>query len=88
MANRLAIRRAEFEAWVLTARPGESIEYHRGMLGADRDKATSRLDGDRRKELNAIARCAYDLAVLGKLTLVQRRMGREDFSYLAIRASG
>ena len=53
-------------------RPGNWLEYHRGMLSIDRETQASP---------KAVGDAAYLLAVKGAL-LVQQRHGYLDYSYL------
>jgi len=77
-----------FCRWVGQADPGDVIEYHRGHLAVDRARETSPLDAATRRELGRTADRALRLAAEGRVVLVQRRLGQDGFSYLAIKASG
>ena len=77
-----------FCRWVGRADPGDVVEYHRGHLAVDRARETSRLDAAERRELGRTADRALRLAAEGRLVLVQRRLGPDGFSYLAIKTSG
>jgi hypothetical protein len=77
--------RAEFHAWLARAKPGEQLEYHRGLLTWDRSPASGHADGDRRA-LGKVADAVFRAAADGCVHLVQRRHGPFDFSYLAIKA--
>jgi hypothetical protein len=74
---------AALSAWVARARPGERVEYHRGLLAIDRTKGTSALKEPERRKLDAVADHALALAGLGKLHLLQERHGDRDYSYWA-----
>lgn len=64
----------EFRYWLKSAEVGERFVYHTG----------TNLEGAR-----PMARLAWDQAVLGRVTLVQRRVvGTSTFDYIAIRVSG
>jgi len=83
----LSIRVDEFEAWLNTAEPGARIEYHRGALGIDRERASSPFPEKRRRELQAFADRVGVLAGQGRLFLIQERHGENDFSYIAVMAT-
>ena len=73
-----------FRAWVARAKPGERLEYFRGLLALDRVKGTSSLREAERRNLAALADHASALAGQGKLHLLQQRHGYADYSYWAI----
>jgi hypothetical protein len=75
---------AEFRAWLARAKPGERLEYYRGLLALDRIKGTSCLREAERRRLAAVADHASALAGGGKLHLLQERHGDGDYSYWAI----
>jgi hypothetical protein len=75
--NALCDRLAEAQA-------GDVITYHVGMLARDRAPQTQVLSPDRCRDLGAVADRALKLAEAGWVHLVQRRMGEERFTYLAI----
>ena len=79
-----ALPAAPFRAWVARAKPGERLEYHRGLLALDRVKGTSSLREAERRKLTAVADHASALAGLGKLHLLQERHGDRDYSYWAV----
>lgn len=72
------------DRWVLAAKPGEMLEYHRGHLAVDRQKAASRA-------ISKTAACAWRYYEKGEITLFQKRLGPEagqkyaTFIYLAVR---
>jgi hypothetical protein len=66
------------------AMPGEIIPYYVGMLAADRAPNSLTLTEAQRIELNALADRMMQLVDVGRVHLVQRRMGPEQFVYLAI----
>jgi hypothetical protein len=76
-----------FRAWVQQAGPGACLEYHRGLLSLDRSPE-SECSEERRRALSRVADLALAAADRGEVHLVQRRNGRFDFSYLAIRTAG
>ena len=75
---------AGFRAWLSRAKPGERLEYHRGLLALDRAKGVSSLKEAERRKLAAVADDASALAGQGKLHLLQERHGNGDYSYWAI----
>lgn len=80
---------ATFRAWLARARPGERLEYLRGLLALDRVNGTSSLAEAERRKLTAVADHASALAGQGKLHLLQKRHGHGDYSYWAVaRAPG
>ena len=74
----------QFCAWIGQASPGDSLEYHRGLLALDGSEWSRDFSGDRRRELNRLSRRAWWAAEQGPVHLVQRRNGPDDFSYIAI----
>ncbi len=77
----------ELCGWVSQAEPGEAIEYHRGFLGIDRTPVGRPMSAEDRLHLIAMAERAMRLAEQGLLHLVQRRLGADTFSYLAVARS-
>jgi len=75
---------AAFRTWLARAKPGEWLEYYRGLLALDRVKGTSSLRESERRKLAALAEHASALAGRGKLHLLQERHGDADYSYWAI----
>jgi hypothetical protein len=71
-------------AWIARACPGDSLEYHRGLLSLDASDETGEVKAAEQRELNRVARRAWWAAEQGLVHLVQRRNGPADFSYLAI----
>lgn len=74
-------------AWLSQAEPGDALEYHRGFLILDVDRRISQLANADRLELIQVARRAMWAAEKGLACLVQRRLGENRFSYLAIARS-
>ena len=79
----LMIRESDFLKWIERAGPGDRLEYHRGHLGADRE-AGSPLPDTMRRDLGRIADRAMDLALEGRLHLVQERRGTDVTAYLVV----
>ena len=73
-----------FCAWLSQAAPGETIEYHRGILCLDRGDSDLAPRTVRNRTLNLLADRAYVLAERGFVHLVQRRVNADTFSYLAV----
>ena len=71
-------------AWLNQAKPGDAIEYHRGLLALDRSRELSALSEDDRQALRRLANLAMRLADRGLIDLVQRRIRPDCFSYIAI----
>lgn len=65
----------DFMAWFSRAKPGMTMTYYRGLSLAEQ--------GNRDKQTRALQRAVFDLAVNGRLDLVQRR-ARAGFEYVAI----
>lgn len=78
----------EFTKWLLGATPGEKAEYHRGLsLTHERpgiDSPVLRTASGAQSRANA-AGLAWQAYEKGAVTLVQRRNGYADTSYLAIK---
>ena len=74
----------ELLAWLNQAKPGDAIEYHRGLLALDRSRESSALSEDDRQALRRLANLAMRLADRGLIDLVQRRIRPDCFSYIAI----
>ena len=83
---RRALCESAFRTWLKFARPGRLIEYHRGHLCVDRQQKINAPDTRMRAELHRLATRAIRAAEQSLVHLVQQRHGREDFSYLAIKA--
>jgi calcineurin-like phosphoesterase family protein len=65
---------SEFNRWLETAKPGDTLVYVTG------DLAGSRHTGD---ALHCLADMAYGLAKANKLHLTQRRLQGRGFEYIA-----
>jgi len=84
---RLRMSDIELCGWLSQAEPGETIEYHRGFLGIDRTPLGQPMSIENRGDLICIAERAMRLAEQGLVHLVQRRLGADTFSYLAVARS-
>lgn len=74
----------DFCAWLSQAAPGDALQYHCGFLILDVDpRITSLGNADRLELIQVAARAlwAWDKRLVH---LVQRRLGENRFSYLAI----
>ena len=71
-------------AWLSQAAPNDALEYHRGFLVLDIDPRISGLAKADRLELIQLASRARWAAEKQLVHLVQRRLGENRFSYLAI----
>jgi len=74
----------EFLAWLATAEPGASLEYHRGFLCVDCADLVSKLAAGDRKRLLTLSDVAARAERVGLVHLVQRRVATDVFAYLAI----
>lgn len=76
-----AVRRvATFEEWLDNAKPKDHFIYHKGQLGVDRGPEEAR-----EPYVNNIAIVAWHAHLAGLVTLVQQRIGRFNWNYIAIR---
>jgi hypothetical protein len=82
--HRQWITEIEFCAWLGQATPGDALEYHRGFLVVDLTPFGGPMCSEARSELARTSTRAYGLAERGFVHLVQRRLGPDTFSYLAI----
>lgn len=78
------VNEIDFCAWLSQAAPGEILEYHKGLLCLDRGGFETDRNNKLSQTLNQVANRAYDLAEKGFVHLVQRRLGPDTFSYMAI----
>lgn len=74
----------EFCAWAGEALPGDWLEYHRGFLAIDTVPDVCALLPEDRRRLVALAECARWASSHRMVHLVQRRLGRDQFAYIAI----
>ncbi|MEP9390582.1 hypothetical protein [Mesorhizobium sp. KR9-304] len=74
----------EFDAWVRGATPGSTLEYHLGNLAVDADPELSEFPEPQRQQLCDLRDQAFSAAAAATVDLVQRRIGPNNFSYLAI----
>ena len=74
----------EFCAWIGQSVPGDRLEYHCGLLATDITAGNSILPEPDRRRLSALASVAHRAFEAGLVHLVQIRVGRDRFAYLAI----
>lgn len=72
--------------WLIDAKPGDRVVYYRGHLGHDRMPSSKVLDRRVRTELHAVANRVMVLAGQGLVLPVQKRVGPEDWLYIAVKA--
>lgn len=75
-----------FVDWLVGAKAGDTLAYYRGHLAFDRDPLQSGLGEFRRLKLTHLADRAMECCERRQVLLVQRRMGKDDWTYLAIRS--
>lgn len=80
----LSTNEVNFCSWLAQAEPGDALEYHRGFLCLDRGGFESTRGNKQSQALDQLADRAFDLAERGFVHLIQRRIGPETFSYIAI----
>ena len=81
---RQRITEIDFCAWLGQVEPGDIFEYYQGFLGVDLTPFGNPMNSKTRAELARTRARVYDLAERGFVHLVQRRLGADIFSYLAI----
>jgi hypothetical protein len=81
---RPAITEIELCAWLAQADPGDVLEYYRGLLAVDRAPFGQPMSAKDRFALGLLGDRAMRLADHGFVHLLQRRLGPDNFSYLAI----
>lgn len=86
--NRFAVPFDEntFVDWLIDAEPGDRAVYYRGHLGFDRMPSANVLDRPTRTSLHAVAARVMVAAGQGLVIPVQKRIGDEDYLYLAVKA--
>jgi len=70
-----------FKTWVRTAPRRSSFVYHVGDLAYDRQNERN----PDRKALDSLAKVAWQMAKLGDITLLQRKMGKDLYQYRAVK---
>ncbi len=74
--------------WLVDASEGETLAYYRGHLSHDRCMSTPVLTIDERRRLIAVANRIMAASDQGLVIPLQRRVGPNEWLYLAVRASG
>ena len=77
-----------FVDWLIDARLGDTLVYYRGHLSHDRMPSVSLLDDLQRRRLAEVANRVLVAEAQGLVMPVQRRTGRHEWLYLAIRTRG
>lgn len=72
--------------WIATAKPGQALQYHEGLLLWDRAEATSTLAAKDRARLHAVARRAWIACELGLVHLFSQKVEEHHYRYLAVRS--
>ena len=75
-----------FVDWLVDAKQGDMLAYYRGHLAFDRDPLQSGLGEFRRLKLNHLADRVMETCERKQVLLVQRRIAKDDWLYLAIRS--
>lgn len=75
-----------FVDWLIDADPGDKLVYYRGHLAHDRMASTEVLDRQSRIILQAVADRVMVAAAQGLVLPVQKRVGPEEFLYIAVKA--
>lgn len=75
-----------FVDWLIDAEPGDRAIYYRGHLGFDRMPSANVLDRVTRANVHALANRVMIAATQGLLIPVQKRIGAEDYLYVAVKA--
>lgn len=83
---RLPLTEADLCDWIAAAKPGDTIQYHAGLLILDRSPRFSRHPNRERKRIDAVARRAWIACELGLVHLFSRSVGPGDYRYLAVRS--
>jgi hypothetical protein len=76
-----------FIDWIIDSFPGDKIVYYRGLLAHDRAPSGKVLDPKSRTDLNAVASRVLTMASHGLVHPVQKRIGRNDFLYIAVKTT-
>ena len=76
-----------FCSWLGGAMPGESFEYHRGFLAIDREPPEDQRKTPDHARVDQLANSILGFVGHGMVTLVQRRLAPNRFSYLAVKTT-
>ena len=74
----------ELYAWIAQAQAGTRLEYHRGFLGIDVTPVISLLPQPERHQLAELGHAALSAFERGLVHLVQKRVGADQFAYIAV----
>jgi hypothetical protein len=74
-----------FVDWLIDSFPGDKVVYYRGLLAHDRTPSAKVLAPRPRSDLVAVARRVLTMASHGLVHPLQKRMGPNDFLYIAVR---
>ncbi len=77
----------EMASWLDRAQPGQRVEYWNGRLAIAIDAEECRTSRWDSRPVRELADMAYDAWERGRVELVQRREGENDFAYLAVARS-
>ena len=80
----ISLSEISFCAWVAQAAANEVLVYHRGFLAVDKDTPLAGLSPQEQRALRCLADAAFRAAEQGLIHLVQERLARDRFAYLAI----
>ena len=83
-AVRILLDEERLRCWLATAKAGDILEYHRGVLVIDRLPGGGRLAERDRRDLDRVADAVFRIASANRGYLVQRRHGDGDYSYLFV----
>jgi hypothetical protein len=78
----------QFVDWLVDANPGDTIAYYRGHLSHDRLPSRKVIRETDRRKLSDLADRVMVASDQGLVMPVQRRVGRNEWIYLAIRTQG
>ena len=70
--------------WILAAAQGDRLAYWRGHLAIELSVTASPLGESERRRLRGLKNLTLHMAEMGLVHLVQQRLGRDDYLYLAI----
>jgi len=68
----------QLDQFIQTSKSGQTFEYYKGFLAKDSETAL----GKEVKKLGAYARKLYDKKIID---LTQKRIGSEEYSYMAVK---
>jgi hypothetical protein len=77
-----------FVDWLTGATPGDALVYYRGHLSHDRMPSAEALGDSDRRGLSDVANRVLAAEAQGLVMPVQRRVGQNDWLYVAIRRRG